>query len=103
MVARFVGRLFSAALARAQGTEDATWEQEAEALLAEARVVVDRRHADLHDPRPERLLTHRANATIYNFGYLLRADQLCYWQRELSQARNALSGTSEPLSACLLE
>ena len=100
---RYVGVLFGAAVAASRGQEVPNWQADAEAILAQARTVVDRRHADLHDPRPERLMTHADNATIYHFGYLLRAEQLCYWERELLQARNALTGTSEPLPACLME
>ncbi len=75
----------------------------AEAHLAQARVVIDRRHAALHDPQPQRLIEHGDNPTLYDYGYLLRAEQLCFWERELTQARNHVEGLSEPVPACLFE
>lgn len=62
----------------------------ADAALADARAIVDTRHAALHDPEPARLLTKADNPTLYDFGYLLRAEELCFWERERMQAANAL-------------
>lgn len=84
------------------------------ARLIDAQAIVDRRHADLHDPDPSRLLAPGDNPTLYDFGYLLRADTLCFWHRELLQTRNALRQAEaardgeeltgiEPVPACFLE
>lgn len=75
----------------------------ADQRLAEARAVIDARHADLFDPEPERLVEAADNPTLYDYGYLLRADQLCYWTRELRQARNDLQGTTFEVPGCALE
>ena len=50
--------------------------------IAGARAIVERRHADLHDPLSERLLEDNDNPTVYQFGYLRRSEQLCFWERE---------------------
>jgi hypothetical protein len=75
----------------------------AEAHLDEARVVIDRRHGALHDPQPQRLIEHGDNPTLYDYGYLLRAEQLCFWERERIQARNHVLGEGETVPACLFE
>ena len=67
--ARFMARLIEASIA--QDTEVLA---EAESLHLEARSVVDARHDALWDPDPERLLTEGDNHTLYDFGYLLRAE-----------------------------
>ena len=75
----------------------------AEAHLAEAREVVDRRHGAMHDPQSQRLVEHGDNPTLYDYGYLLRAEQLCFWERELIQAKNHVEGQNETVPACLFE
>ena len=52
------------------------------------------------DPNGERLFTEGANSTIYQFGYLHRAGDLCYWQREYIQATNAIAGTNNAPPGC---
>lgn len=95
--ARFVGALYRAVLAEDPAVDLAL----ADEALAEARMVVARRHADLHDPIGDTLLADEVgNATIYDYGYLLRADQLCFWERERTQAANLLEGASETPPSC---
>lgn len=72
-------------------------------LLDQARAIVDRRHADLHDAVGARLLAPVDNATVYDFGYLYRAETLCFWRRELAATQNAVDGTDVPLPGCSLE
>ncbi len=77
--------------------------EEAASILASAQEIVDRRHAAMHDPSPERLTARRLrNATLYQYGYLREANTLCFWRRELVQARNALLGESEDVPVCVL-
>lgn len=102
--AAFIAALYRAVLAHAEG-EDAAREAaflEADARYVQARAAVDRRHADLHDTEPELLTTAADNATIYDFGYLLRAETLCYWDRDLVRARNLTLGTTDPVPGCAL-
>lgn len=74
----------------------------AQVLFDEARAVVDRRHANLHDPVGTRLITPNDNPTIYQYGYLLRADELCFWTRELVSTRNAVLGETGEVPGCAL-
>jgi len=98
--ARFVHEVYSAAVTSVEG--DAGDLDTARALLADAQEVVASRHADLHDPDPSRLLEEGDNATIYQYGYLIRADELCFWERELVQAGNVIHGTGDTAPACAL-
>jgi hypothetical protein len=73
----------------------------AESGLEEARGVVSRRHGALWWAGGDRLTAQEdANATIYQFGYLAKADSLCYWDRELARARNAVRGASASVPPC---
>lgn len=93
--ARFMARLIEASIALDAGIL-------AEALHLQARPIVDARHDALWDPDPERLLTEGDNHTLYDFGYLLRAEELCFWERELTQVRNYITGSSDTVPGCLL-
>ena len=87
---RFVEAIYAAAIDVAVGSSPAQWMGIATASLEAARSVVARRHGRLHDPDPRRLLDPAPNATSYPYGYLRYADELCYWERELAQLREAL-------------
>ena len=52
------------------------------------------------DPDGERLFTEGVNSTIYQFGYLYRASDLCYWHREHIQATNAIVGENIAPPGC---
>ena len=93
---------YMAALVLASIDRDEAQLGAAVALLADARVVVDRRHADLHDPMPERLLTEGRNDTLYDYGYLLRAEELCFWERERLQVSELVTGADEVIPGCSL-
>ncbi|MFZ5479428.1 MAG: hypothetical protein ACOZNI_21870, partial [Myxococcota bacterium] len=99
--AEFAAAAWGAAVAKARG--EAASASDAAAILEDARAVVTRRHAALHDPQGERLITHGDNATLYDYGYLLRADELCFWERELEQLRNHVEGADVDVRACTLE
>jgi hypothetical protein len=100
--ARFAHAILSAMLAFLETSSDGGWLAKADGHLADAKVVVSRRHGRLHDPRTARLLARGTNSTIYPFGYLYMADQLCYWQRERVQARNAVLGANDKVPACVI-
>jgi hypothetical protein len=97
--ARYIATLYAAA---ADGTRADTLLDDASATLASARTVVTRRHASLHDTVDGRLTVPGENPTIYQFGYLRWADELCYWERELAEASNLLRGTSLAVPGCAL-
>lgn len=80
-----------------QGNSDFS---QAEELFSQAKIIVERRAENAHDPDMERLISEDDNATIYQFGYLHRAHELCYWERERIQVENVVLGTSNPAPGC---
>jgi hypothetical protein len=97
--AEFANAVVSAALSEAP-TDDLS---RAEAALSAAAEVVARRHADLHDPHGERLVSASwENPTLYDFGYLLRAEELCFWKKELAEVREAHGLSTDPSPLCAL-
>ena len=97
----FAHAVFSAALEHGRGGDAATEITRAQTILEDASVVVERRHAALWDRDAARLIdADRPNATIYDFGYLARADELCFWERELVQVRNLVEGSSGSVPPC---
>ena len=72
-------------------------------MRVRARAVVERRHAAMHDRDPARLVAVRARTlTFYQYGYLREADRLCFWERELILAKNALLGMDGRVPGCVL-
>ncbi len=100
--AHAIAACYRAALTLADGGTGTAELAEAEAAVTAARVIVRRRHAALHHPNPAEIAEPNANATIYPFGYLQKADELCYWERELVQVRNLLGVSNEVPPACVL-
>jgi hypothetical protein len=105
---RFVIASYEAVLAHVDG-DAATARTRADAaadLMDDAKEVVARRHADMHDTHGRRLLEkssdENGNRTIYQYGYLYMADILCFWQRELVQVEGILGRTSAAPPGCLL-
>lgn len=75
----------------------------AQAVQAEAATVVARRRAAFHDPEGQRWIAPEwDNPTVYDYGYLIRADELCFWERERVQALDATVGTEESAPGCAL-
>lgn len=105
---RFVLAAYAAVLAHVDGDAATarTRAREAETLVSEARTVVARRHANLHDTHGRRLLDKASdehpNRTIYQYGYLYMADTLCFWNRELLQVQGILGQSSMAPPGCLL-
>jgi len=73
-----------------------------DALLAEGRAVVARRHGALHWPDAERLLTRGRNPTLYQHGYLFYANTLCFWERERVQLQVLVNGSTASPPGCVL-
>ncbi|MDP2304615.1 MAG: hypothetical protein Q8P18_01140 [Pseudomonadota bacterium] len=97
--ARYIATLYAAA---ADATRADTLLDEAAATLDAARTVVTRRHATLHDDVGGRLTVPGENPTLYQYGYLRWANELCYWEREYAQASNLLRGTTLDVPGCAL-
>ena len=101
--AGYVAALYQAVLQQAAGDKvgrDASLAV-AEAKLAQAQVVVGRRHQALWDSPGGRATGRAANATLYPYGYLHQADTLCFWQRERTQVRNALLAAGDAVPGCI--
>ena len=75
--------------------------QIADATLAEAAPIVAARHADLNWTGGERILAQEDdNETLYQFGYLAKADDLCFWDREYLQMANLAGNTPQSVPSC---
>jgi hypothetical protein len=105
---RFVIATYQAVFAQRKGDSAAARGRAdlAAEILDDARVVVKRRHANLHDTHRRRLVDKASDAnpnrTFYQYGYLYNADILCFWQRELTQVEGILGLTSANAPGCLL-
>jgi hypothetical protein len=102
--ARYIAALYASAAATGAGDTEAaaTHLDLAATTLESARAVVTRRHAALHDDVDGRLTVPGENPSLYQFGYLRWADELCYWSREYAQASNLAVGTELDVPACAL-
>ena len=102
--ASFVLETYGALLAHLAGDASGAASHVAAAknLLAAARAVVKRRHADLHDDHARQLLDATTNRTFYQYGYLYNADTLCFWDRELTQVETILGTATTAPKGCLL-
>lgn len=98
--AEFAAAIYSALLEYLETGSDGGFLAHADASLTQARAVVDRRHAALHDPAAARLLDPDDNPTIYHFGYLRWADELCYWHKERIEAAQVIEGSDEVAPGC---
>ena len=99
--ADFVAALYTAASLHSAGLDPDTEFTRATSALEAAQTVVARRHEHLHDPERLRLLQRDALPTLYQYGYLMMADELCFWERELVQARQEILGLDETPPGCL--
>lgn len=97
--ARYIAALYAAA---ADPTNADQHFATADAALEEGRTVVARRHGALHDDVDGKLTVRGDNTTLYDYGYLYWADELCYWEREYAEASNLLRDTDLEEPACTL-
>ena len=101
--ARFVARVLDAVLLYGEGADASDALTAAEAELEAARVVVQRRHGDLHDPDGADLIAgDLPNPTIYDYGYIAQGNTLCFWERELAQAQNLILAADVDVPGCVL-
>jgi hypothetical protein len=99
--ATFASQVFGAAVAQANGEDATALRNAAVATLADARAPVDARHADLHWPGGTRIIASEDdNDCLYQWGYLAKAEELCFWDRELVQLDNMLNGTAQSVPPC---
>jgi hypothetical protein len=100
--ARFIHAIYDAVARAAAGEPGAEAAlTEAQAAMVAGQVIVARRHAARHDD-DRRLVESDFNATVYAYGYLRFADDLCYWQREWVMAANAVRQQSAQPPSCFL-
>lgn len=100
--ARFVASVYRGVMNYLAGTDPHPMLDKAQQELDAAQAVVERRHRALFDPDPLLLIHQPANPTLYQYGYLYEADTLCYWNRELIQAKNIALGSGIPVPGCVL-
>ena len=100
--ARYAASILNAVAAEIRGDDPRPDLDALDIMIEAAKAVVNRRHADLHSSHADRLIDDAQNATIYNFGYLKRADELCYWEREKIQLRNRILGESNGAPGCAI-
>ncbi len=98
----FIAQVMETAADHADGLDTAGHAAELETVLSDARQVVGSRHANMHHPDDALLTEPGANATIYQYGYLIRSDELCYWDREHIRLMNVIEGTDEAAPGCAL-
>jgi hypothetical protein len=100
--AKFIRATYTSILASLRGdaaSAETSYKDAAE-IIADAHIIIEHRHNDLHDTHGRRLLEKNENATSFQFGYLYFAQNLCYWQRELDQLSGMLHGQSELPQSC---
>jgi hypothetical protein len=90
--ARYIAALYAAVVDAGNGVDPALNLEEADTQLAAGGAVIAHRHARLHDPLRERLVTDNFNPTLYDYGYLTNADTQCFWMRERGEVRKLLLG-----------
>ena len=101
--ASFAHTLWGAALAGANGEDIAARLTLIDASIARARVIVDRRHAELLDRDGATLISRRVSIPLlYRYGYLREAQFLCFWNRERAELGNAFHGESGIVPLCVL-
>ena len=98
---KFVAASLRAALAAVAGKSPEADLEAMDAAFDRGRVVVDRRHAALWFPRPDLLTKTRLNSTVYGFGYLKQAEELCYWARERTDLLNRLRNEENLVEPCI--
>jgi len=91
----FVLAIYRAGLAHLNGLDSEPYLADIDTLLEEARTVVVGRHGQLHDPNGAQWIEPAwSNPTIYQYGYLLRSDELCFWEREHAKLQNLMEGST---------
>lgn len=100
--ARFQAHLYRATLEFAAAGSEGPSLARAEAELpgAEAASASRRRAFFWHEPL--KLIRDLENPTFYKYGYLRDANSLCFWRRELAQARNLIRNVGEAVPGCVL-
>jgi hypothetical protein len=97
--AQFMQSLVQSVVAKIREEDTRVYFDTAQNVLEKAQNVVDNRKHNAWDSR-EKLYSTDINSTRYQYGYLYRASDLCYWQRELALARNAVLEESNVVQGC---
>ncbi len=80
---------------------DTKYLEVAEDAINNAEEVIRYRHKHLYYPVKDILLNNNENPTIYKFGYLKQADNLCLYRRDFIKARNILLNINEIIPSCI--
>lgn len=97
--AQFMQSLVQSVVAKIREEDTRVYFDTAQNVLEKAQNVVDNRKHNAWDSR-EKLYSTDINSTRYQYGYLYRASDLCYWRRELALARNAVLEESNVVQGC---
>jgi len=99
--ARFAAEVHGSAVAFARGEDPEPLHIAAMATLEDARTPVDARHGDMHWAGGDRIIqSEDKNDCLYQWGYLAKGEELCFWDRELVQLENELGGTPQTVPGC---
>ena len=74
--------------------------KKAESIYSRARKITENRAKHFHY-KTRTLVDSSVNPTIYQFGYLKQANELCLWRRELNTAKNLLTGDNLGVPDCI--
>lgn len=102
--ARFAATEYQAAIDQLTGDHDAALAGEAQLhdLIAAAEPIVAARRLALHWPDRTTLVERGGNNTVFGYGYLLNADTLCYWHRELADLDRLLGLSTDAIPDCYI-
>jgi hypothetical protein len=98
---RYIHALYRATVSFADTGSDGGWLDTALGDLDAARAIVERRHAALHHPGADDLTLVGTNATLYQYGYLKQAHDLCYWDRERAKVERLLGDDTATVPSCV--
>jgi len=100
---RFAYAVFAAATAFGDGEDASTLLASATAEFDASLIITQGHRKKYWHPSPLSLIAPtQLNATFYHYGYLREADTLCFWKRELYQARNVIKGENNFIASCVL-
>lgn len=80
---------------------DLKYLNKAEKAMTMAEQIVKNRHKRLFYPRQDVILLKNENPTIYKFGYLKQADNLCLYKRDYIKAKNIIKDEKEVIPTCV--
>lgn len=80
---------------------DMSYLNQAEEIMKNVAEIIKGRHSKLYYKQSDKILYSNENPTIYKFGYLKQADQLCLYKRDFIKAKNILNNYNEEVPSCI--